>query len=1029
MKNFTVYRSSAGSGKTYTLAVNYLALAISKSLIKRDYYKKILAITFTNKAAQEMKERVLYYLNLLSQGKDIDSILSEISLKTGLKNEDIFKISKNIYSHIIHNYSDLSIQTIDKLSYKIVKTFSSDLGMNRDFELELDSNKIIQPVIALLLNKISDNNSLLTDVLVNFTIQKLEDGNSNDIQSDLEDFCKHLFIEGSDKILINNSLTTVEVNKLKNNLFEQKSDFKNKIMSLRKEVVNFFENNGLTSAHFSRGTFYKLFNNKLLSKKYSDWIPSESLINSVENEDFYSKSLDENLKQQVDRNKEKLKQFLDNLVLLLKDYITLEAILKKIYPSIIINELINEINTYKKENNIQHISSFNRQIHEVVTTQVSSFIFERLGERYNHFLIDEFQDTSLLQWQNLLPLISDALDFGKSIVVGDGKQSIYRWRAGEVEQFLKLPEIYKGKDLQYFSEWQAKLSNHFNKENLDNNFRSRKKIIEFNNLFFKTIKTLLSDNLIGIYDDLEQKVEFASEGGYVRIELFDGKEYKNEILEKTKNEIKKIINENNYSYKDFAILCNTHKDISEIATFLTNNSIPIVSSEGLLISNSPKVKLIISLIKYLVNLDDKIAKASIINYLFHYRSTKDDLHDLYMQVHNNDRFLSLLNNQGIEFDFDNFLELPLYQMVEEIIKAFSIENDVYINFFLDLVHEYSEKNINSISQFIDWWSEVKTKKSISISDDINAVKLMTIHKSKGLAFPIVIIPFNWESAAKKEMWVKNSGTYSNQIKYSLINQNKNLKLSHFNDDYNREKTLETMDNVNKLYVACTRAVDGLYIFSKSIKKVAENSSNLNAILQKFTCDFPYYFGSITNKNSENNNQKSIFKKEIIESKDWKKIISLKNSSADFWDNEDHNKKKDWGKLFHYALSEISYFEQINEVVEALYRGGKCNEDQKNKLLQEIIFLLSNAEIQDFFSPKWKVRNEKEILMPSGRTYIPDRIMFNNAEVVIIDYKTGEKDSKHIEQIVNYSNALNMMGYKNIKRYLIYTNSSKKINKV
>ena len=358
----------------------------------------------------------------------------------------------------------------------------------------------------MLLNKVSGNNSLLTDVLVNFTIQKLEDGNSNDIQSDLEDFCKHLFIEGSDKILINNSLTSAEVNKLKNNLFEQKSDFKNKIISLRKEVVNFFENNGLTSAHFSRGTFYKLFNDKLLSKKYSDWIPSESLINSVNNADFYSKSLDENLKQQVDRNKEKLKQFFDDLLFLLKDYITLEAILKKIYPSIIINELINEINTYKKENNIQHISSFNRQIHEVVTTQVSSFIFERLGERYNHFLIDEFQDTSLLQWQNLLPLIADSLDFGKSIVVGDGKQSIYRWRAGEVEQFLKLPEIYKGEDLQYFSEWQAKLSNHFKSENLDNNFRSRKKIIEFNNLFFKRIKTLLSENLIPIYDDLEQKV-------------------------------------------------------------------------------------------------------------------------------------------------------------------------------------------------------------------------------------------------------------------------------------------------------------------------------------------------------------------------------------------------------------------------------------------------------------------------------------------------------------------------------------------
>ena len=439
--------------------------------------------------------------------------------------------------------------------------------------------------------------------------------------------------------------------------------------------------------------------------------------------------------------------------------------------------------------------------------------------------------------------------------------------------------------------------------------------------------------------------------------------------------------------------------------------------------------MIVSSIKYLVNLDDKIAKASIINYLFHHVSKKDDLHILYMQVHNNDRFLSLLNNHGIEFDSDNFLELPLYQMVEEIIKAFNIENDVYINFFLDLVHEYSEKNINSISQFIEWWSEVRTKKSISISDDVNAVKLMTIHRSKGLAFPIVIIPFNWESATKKEMWVENSSHYSKQIKYSLINQNKNLKFSHFNHDYNREKALETMDNINKLYVACTRAVDGLYIFSKSIKKVTENSTSLNAILKKFTSEFPYSYGSITNKNSENKNQKSIFKKEIIDSKDWKKIISLKNSSSDFWDNENHSKNKDWGKLFHYALSEISYFEQINEVVENLYIRGKCDSKQKNELLQEINNLFLCTEIQDFFSSKWKVKNEKEILMPCGKTYIPDRIMFNNNQVVIIDYKTGEKDSEHIEQIVNYSNALNMMGFNNIERYLIYTNSSKKIHKV
>ena len=208
------------------------------------------------------------------------------------------------------------------------------------------------------------------------------------------------------------------------------------------------------------------------------------------------KNLEDNFKIKIDSLKENLVNYIKELLDLTKDYITYNSILNKIYPTIIINELLKQIETFKKENNIEHISAFNRKIHHLVTTQVSSFIFERLGERYNHFLIDEFQDTSILQWQNFLPLITDALDFGKSIVVGDGKQSIYRWRSGEVEQFLNLPFIYKGNNLSYFSEWQAKLNNHYFEKNLSENFRSKKNIIQFNNEFFSSSKEILSQDYI-----------------------------------------------------------------------------------------------------------------------------------------------------------------------------------------------------------------------------------------------------------------------------------------------------------------------------------------------------------------------------------------------------------------------------------------------------------------------------------------------------------------------------------------------------
>ena len=1029
MKNFIVYRSSAGSGKTYTLAVNYISLAIGGVLFKKDYYKKILAITFTNKAAKEMKERVLHYLNCLSQKNDIDNILHAIKLQTNLTEKLIFNFSKILYNNIIHNYSDLGIQTIDKFTYKIVKSFSRDLGVNNDFELELDSQKIIQPVVTLLLNKVSDKNKSLSNVLVDFTMQKIDEGNSNNIQQDLQDFCNHFFFEGSEEKLIKNLFSINESSEIKNKLFDKRKTSQKEIVKLQKEVISFFTRNNLTSNHFIRGTYYKLFSEKLLSNNYLDWIPSDSLLNNINDNNWYKKNLDSNLKLEVDRCKEELTTYIDRLIKSLKDYITYTSILKKIYPSIIINELFNEITHYKKDNNIENISSFNRKIHSLVTTQVSSFIFERIGERYNHFLIDEFQDTSLLQWQNLLPLITDSLDYGKSIVVGDGKQSIYRWRSGEVEQFLKLPEIFKGDHLNYLSDWQAKLSNHYKVENLLENYRSRKNIIEFNNNLFSSVKAILSSDLVSIYDNSQQKHSYAKEGGYVNITLFDGDDYKDQILEKIILEINEIISDQNYSYSDIAILCNTHKEIESIADCLSKNNIPLVSNEGLLISKSAKVKLVIALIKYLNNNEDEVVKATILTNIHQQRSLKSNVSELYKKIKVNQSFVQVLKELNIFLDIEKLMQLSLYEMIDELVDCLDLCRDIYIDFFMDLVHSFSQKNLNSIYDFLEYWEEIKNKKSIVISEEINAVKLMTVHKSKGLAFPIVIIPFDWQSSVKKEMWVENSSKISDKLKYSLINQNKTLLNSHFDLQYKRELSLNTLDNLNKLYVACTRSIDSLYIFSTSKKKASSNNFNVNSFLSTFTNTYPYEFGKKIKKEKKTNETKNVFYKEEILRNDWRKIIALRNSSSEFWDLENPKEKKDWGKLLHFALSKIYYVHQKEEVIEDLYRKGICNANEKNSLEKELSYLFSLDEINYFFTSDWLIKTEKEILLPNGKTYIPDRILFKNNEVVVLDYKTGKIDISHKEQIVRYSDVLAEMGYTNISLFLIYTKLKNKVLKV
>ena len=375
------------------------------------------------------------------------------------------------------------------------------------------------------------------------------------------------------------------------------------------------------------------------------------------------------------------------------------------------------------------------------------------------------------------------------------------------------------------------------------------------------------------------------------------------------------------------------------------------------------------------------------------------------------------------------MQLSLYEMIDELVDCLDLCRDIYIDFFMDLVHSFSQKNLNSIYDFLEYWEEIKNKKSIVISEEINAVKLMTIHKSKGLAFPIVIIPFDWQSSVKKEMWVENSSMISNKLKYSLINQNKTLLNSHFDLQYKRELSLNTLDNLNKLYVACTRSIDSLYIFSTSKKKASPNNFNVNSFLSTFTNSYPYEFGDKIKKEKKTYETNNVFYKEEILRNDWRKIISLRNSSSEFWDLENPKEKKDWGKLLHFALSKIYYVHQKEEVIEELYRKGICNDNEKNSLEKELSYLFSLDEINYFFTSDWLIKTEKEILLPNGKTYIPDRILFKNNEVVVLDYKTGKIDVSHKEQIMRYSNVLAEMGYTNINLFLIYTKLKNKVLKV
>jgi len=860
--NFTIYRSSAGSGKTYTLALSFVALSLKGDTFGyTDYYRKILAITFTNKAAAEMKERVLHYFKELANKSDKENILGWLKEETNLDKDIIYSRAKTIHKHILHHYADLSISTIDKFTYRIVRTFATDLGLSHNFELEMDNYKIIQPVVALLLGRLEKGGGDLTNALVNFALQKAEDGKSSNIERDLEEFAQQLFKEDVIDFIDGKTLSIKDCMQIRKDLYLQQNQLEAKVQLLSANAKAFFAKNGFTKEHFNRGTFYQHFTENILNKDAKKWIPSDALLRYIKNGEWYAQSKSDDIKQLVDFYLKDLQSFFDQLLALLKPYFTNKAVLQNIYSIAVLNELIQEVKNYKKEQNIQQISSFNKQIHDVVVAQPSAFIYERIGERYNHFLIDEFQDTSILQWQNMLPLITDAVDYGKSLVVGDGKQSIYRWRAGEVEQFLQLPTIFKGEKLIFKQDWENKLKAHEKNKNLEKNFRSRKEIIKFNNDFFEQLKTLLTPHLQDIYKGQKQEFEHAKEGGYVHLELFGdkGNDFKDLILQRMLVEIKKLTKENDYCLRDIAILCNSRKRVALTAQYLAENGIDVVSNEGLLLCSSEKVKLLIASLFYLQNKEGKIAKATMVECFHKEKLSRNSLHKLNLKLKEQKSFLQMIKEAKLSFNIHQFIELPLYELCEQLIRNLKIEEDIYVQFFLDVVLKYTEKNDSSISEFLLWWEDAKTKESVVVPEETDAVQIMTIHKAKGLDFDVVMIPFNWEDMSNKnEIWVDTS-RYFQKLKSALISSNKQLEWSHFSDEYHNEKNLTLLDILNKLYVAMTRPKERLYIFSKSFpNKIADDfdiKGKLHSFLHNFSNSYPKIKGNANEKYQEQTEEK------------------------------------------------------------------------------------------------------------------------------------------------------------------------------
>ena len=1053
-KNFTIYKSSAGSGKTFTLVKEYLALALNDPSDQPQAYRHILAVTFTNKAAAEMKERIIKALKELAE-EDYSKVSSGTkNLLIELKKHEILnryeklddkiirKRAQNVLTAILHNYSDFAIGTIDAFVHKVVRTFAFDLKIPMSFEIEMDDDKLLTQAIDLLIAQIG-NDEKLTKALVEFTESKTDDEKSWHIENDLKLFAKNLLDEeGAIYIEKLKHLSVDDFFEIKDTLASEMKKFESAVTVEAKKAVEVIKKAGLTNKDFYYGDkgianyFEKLCNGKM------DYINPNSYVQATAGDDKWtggkvsaeSKSAIEGIKSILLDCFSKIQEIKDTSY---SNYILYSLINKNIYSLAVLNEIEKLLTEYKTQNNILHISEFNKMISKIVLNEPIPFIYERLGERYNNYLIDEFQDTSVMQFQNLLPLIDNSLANGHfTMLVGDGKQAIYRWRGGEVEQFAQLPKVFKHNDNPLVLEREDALIRNHNPQMLNKNYRSKREVIEFNNTLFRTLSGRLNEKYQGIYKSLEQGFNPENVGGFVQVEFIEG--VKDDFRDQNKLRTLELIHQlqkDNYLLKDISILVRKNTDGSDIANYLTQNGIEVISSDSLLLSNSAEINFLHSLLKYLSNTSDTIVQTEILEYLLASKFISSTTLDETLQTRTG--ISAILKNAKVDFSVTHLSKMALYELCEELIRIFKLNAtpNAYIQFFLDEVLNYSIKKNNNLNDFIEYWEEKKEKASLIIPQGMDAVSIMTIHRSKGLEFPVVILPFsNAETKnGKKNLWIDLENEKLEKLPSAIVPTNKSLEETPYADLYQEEKNKSLLDNLNVLYVGFTRAEERMYVLSGMPSKKTENLSSVSDMLA-------YYYQQnkeweedkkIYTFGEEVNHKKSIKEKETLNyelatfnSNRWRENIKMRAAAPSIWNTNMAEVKKDYGNVVHTALAKVKVAEDIAPSLSAMCAEGLITTEEKEILTKTLTKILKLPKLAPYFKTGLVIKNEAEIVTSGGELYRPDRVVLDGKKAVIIDYKTGEERKKHKEQIIGYSDLLGQMGYIVTERLLVYIEDEK-----
>ena len=1083
MAGLTIYKASAGSGKTFAITREYIFLLFRDV----ENYKHTLGVTFTNKATAEMKSRIILELDNLANGKP-SGYLPDL-IKTFRLDEDILrKRASHILSTILHDYSHFTILTIDSFFQRIIRAFAREIGFYQGFDIELDQQKILKASVDQMIFEL-DSNPNLKDWLVRFAEERIMDGGSWDVNRDIEALGKEIFKEDFKE------LGADLLEKIKNKEFLQ--DFNTQLTKLRREFEHDLQNLGSEAMKLIK--LYNLTNDDFKGKsrsiasffeklsktdKFDKWEIKPTTLGHLDDiEQWIGKASprDPDVRNAYNAG---LNNILGEVILFSKDkftlYLSVLAVQKHLYVLGVIADLLTHLKEYTSGRNLFMISDTSQFLRKLISNSDAPFVYERTGTFIKHFMIDEFQDTSSLQWNNFKPLILNSLsENNQNWIVGDVKQSIYRWRNSD---WTILSEKIFDDILPHTP----------TVEMLVYNWRSSRNIIRFNNSFFRNAIAMLlvevaphdgEDTPEGL-DDFEKLLsnaysDFAqlvpdhknNDRGFVNIEFIPKSDdsdnrFVDQVLEKLPPLIDKLVVQG-YALRDIAILVRTRSEGDKVSDYLlkyqklnsSNARYDIISNDSLLLKNSEVVKWLIAAFRCIADPFDELNKAFLVyQYQFYLNANNEDAldkHGIFARDHTNP--LSVRLDEF--FKKTGLRQNSVYELCDLLIVEFhlsKIKSELpFILAFQDMLQEYVRREPVDLNSFLRWWEENKDKRVINMPEGQDAIRLMTLHTAKGLEFGIVIMPFGdwtfmkggWNSNV---IWCKGDDAPFNMLDILPVSLSSGLQKTIFSRQYYREKALSYVDNLNLLYVAFTRAIDALYVFSpEPVKdKIENNIGNLiyhtlkseglnNDSLKYPVINLPdfwieenkcFTFGPVPLSAEKLQIDSSIPLGETIYSvRQISEVVKQETQATEYLSGQQNllSSRIAKGKIMHEVFQRIIVPDDVDSALLAMLMEGKIRETDIKPLYELIRELLSNPEVINWFSADWDVRTEADILLKDGTVQRPDRVLINGTKAVVVDYKFGEKEHQaHHNQVNNYIKHLRQMNYTDVTGFLWYVTLEK-----